>query len=63
VLRDTNEQGRFDKVKTRLTTKREEEKEGGEIIVHVVVPLVVSATQLDPLTDSSRTKVKENLLL
>ena len=35
LSRDAKEQGRFEEVKTRLTTKREEEYEGGEIIVHV----------------------------
>ena len=50
MSRNANDQGRFDKVKTRLTTKREEEYKGRRDIIHSVVRLVVSATQLNPLT-------------
>ena len=50
MSRDVYEQGRYDEVKTRLTTRREEECEGGRDIIHGVVQLVVLATRLDPLT-------------
>ena len=50
MSRNANEQGRFEEVKTRLTTKREGECERERDIIHSVVRLVVLATRLDSLT-------------
>ena len=44
MSRDVYEQGRYSVVKTRLTTKREEECEGGRDIIYGAVQLVVPAT-------------------
>ena len=37
ILRGVYKQGQYNKVKTRLTTRREEEYKGGRDIIHSVV--------------------------